>query len=156
LEKLGVQTRVSTTFVSLQVIPAWLTDFYSMFVKEGLILGMVALLLVAYYLGKSMNQRRAKAWYVFCAILRFLGFHLWCMIQVEDLPRPILAAIQGDVASPFSATDQQWTGDLPSLPYRSTEPSLSSHGSQPLAATQLYPTHSGSRIQHHRPCLTIS
>ncbi|KAJ9123120.1 hypothetical protein QFC22_001311 [Naganishia vaughanmartiniae] len=35
----------------------------AMFVKEGLILGIVALLLVAYYLGKSMNQRRAKAWW---------------------------------------------------------------------------------------------
>ncbi|KAJ9112587.1 hypothetical protein QFC19_000606 [Naganishia cerealis] len=35
----------------------------AMFIKEALVLGIVALLLMAYYLGKSMNQRRAKSWW---------------------------------------------------------------------------------------------
>ena len=34
------------------------------FVREGMVLGLVALLLLAYYLGKSMNERRAKSWQV--------------------------------------------------------------------------------------------
>ncbi|GHJ86887.1 hypothetical protein NliqN6_3289 [Naganishia liquefaciens] len=35
----------------------------AIFVREGMVLGLVALLLLAYYLGKSMNERRAKSWW---------------------------------------------------------------------------------------------
>lgn len=35
-----------------------------MFAREGMVLGLVGLLLLAYYLGKSMNERRAKSWQV--------------------------------------------------------------------------------------------
>lgn len=35
-----------------------------MFAREGIVLGLVILLLVVYYLGKSMNERRAKSWLV--------------------------------------------------------------------------------------------
>lgn len=45
----------------LDLTDAWL---YRMFVREGMVLGLVALLLLAYYLGKSMNQRRARSWQV--------------------------------------------------------------------------------------------
>lgn len=87
MEKLGIQTCVSIGYLSLHMLLAGLTSLYSMFVKEALILCIVALLLVAYYLGKSMNQRRAKAWYVFCFCHSlFPGYPLSVLAQVEDLP----------------------------------------------------------------------